>query len=142
MKILLDSNILIYSLNKGSNYYTKAVNILGSRKNFCIAEQNIIEAYRVITSNKQFADKVYTPSKAWKQLGIIVDNVPMIFKSERTLGLLQDLVLKYKLVSYQIYDAALVALMIENGVNEIYTNNDKDFKKFKEIKVINPFTTA
>ena len=139
MKILLDSNILVYSLNKGSDYYTRAINILDSGKDFCIAEQNIVETYRVITSDKQFADQVYTPSKAWKQLNIITKNVPVLFKYETTVEILQDLVLRYKLVSYQIYDASLVALMLENGVSEIYTHNDKDFRRFKEIKVTNPF---
>lgn len=139
MNTLLDSNILIYSLNKGSQYYGKATKVLSSGKGFCIAEQNIVETYRVITSDKQFADQVYTPSKAWKQLNIITKNVPVLFKYETTVEILQDLVLRYKLVSYQIYDASLVALMLENGVSEIYTHNDKDFRRFKEIKVTNPF---
>jgi len=29
--------------------------------------------------------------------------------------------------------------MLDNGIKRIYTNNEKDFKKFKEIEVINPF---
>jgi len=139
MKILFDSNILIYALNKGSNYHKQAIKLFSSNPDICITEQNIIETYRMITSAHQFGKTVYTPTKAWNQLSVITNNLQVFYKTPQTLEILKELSLQYKIDSYQVYDAILVAIMIENGIKEIYTNNDKDFRRYKEIKVVNPF---
>ena len=38
-----------------------------------------------------------------------------------------------------IFDVILVALMIQNKISTIITANEKHFKDFKEIIVLNPF---
>ena len=46
-----------------------------------------------------------------------------------------------KIKGRKIFDLYLIATMLSNGVDTIYTANDKDFKIFKEIKAVNPFTS-
>jgi predicted nucleic acid-binding protein len=40
------------------------------------------------------------------------------------------------------WDALIVATMEENSIDTIITENEKDFKKVKWIKTINPFKKA
>jgi predicted nucleic acid-binding protein len=37
-----------------------------------------------------------------------------------------------------VIDAQLVATMLPNGINRIYTYNEEDFSRFKEIVVLAP----
>lgn len=47
---------------------------------------------------------------------------------------------KYGLEGDEIFDAYLVATEISNGIRYIITDNEADFKKYKPIAVLNPFT--
>ena len=47
--------------------------------------------------------------------------------------------MKYPIVGVDIFDAQLVSTMMEYGIKNIYTVNTKDFVRFKEIEVVNPF---
>ena len=41
-----------------------------------------------------------------------------------------------------VFDVLLVATMLENGVDTLYTENTKDFSAFREIRAVNPFRPA
>ena len=53
---------------------------------------------------------------------------------ERLLGLLE----RHPVTEQRIFDAFLVATMLDNEVRTIYTQNVKDFQGYPEIQVINP----
>lgn len=46
---------------------------------------------------------------------------------------------RYKEKKKHFWDAVIVETMKENRVNQIYTENEKDFEIFEYIKAINPF---
>lgn len=139
MKILIDSNILIYSLLKKSPYFETSRDILKKTESLFISSQNLIETYRVITSKQFQVEDVFTPNEANEILDIFSNNMNLVYPRRETLMILKNLFSKYEISSYDVYDANLVATMIDFGINYIYTNNDSDFKKYKEINVVNPF---
>lgn len=62
----------------------------------------------------------------------------MIYPGPELIEIMIDLLKRHKITKQKIFDLQLVATMLSNGVNQIYTYNKKDFLKFKEIKVFNP----
>ncbi|PIR42221.1 hypothetical protein CO058_01675 [candidate division WWE3 bacterium CG_4_9_14_0_2_um_filter_35_11] len=135
---LIDSNILVYCFNPESKFHEKALMLI-DHDNLCITIQNLLETFRVITSATQF-EKPITEKLAWEQLTLIRNSFDVLTTRLSTLEMLYTLIGKYKVKSYGIYDANLVAHMVDYGVSTIYTNNPKDFLKFKEIEVTNPFS--
>jgi len=81
----------------------------------------------------------FTITNAIKQIESFTKITEVISPNKSTLGVFLKLVNKYKIVSNRIYDAYVTAIAINNDIDIIATDNEKDFKKYKEIKVYNPF---
>lgn len=133
MRKLIDSNILVYALNSDSGYHSRAVDVL-NESNPIFALQNLIETYRVITSHD--VEKPMSAQNAWDRINQIISVSDVIYPNQHTYEILNGLTVKYSITSYQVYDAMLVACMLQSGVKAIVTNNPRDFQKYEEIKVI------
>lgn len=137
----IDSNIFIYALNDQSEHHTQAKTLLAKVPDFCIATQNIMEIYNVITDPKKFPNAL-DPKSATKIIISIVENEhchylhPSPFVWEDTLKLAENFDIKGKQL---VYDCYLAATLRENRIEVLYTTNLEDFKKFPFIKAINPF---
>lgn len=138
MKILIDSNILVYSLYENSEHFAKSREILKKNSDLFISTQNLIETFRVITSAQFQTQTPYEPKDAVDTLDIFSQNMKVVSPNKETFIILKGLIAKYGVKSYAIYDANIVATMITYGIDCIYTNNQNDFKKYKEISAINP----
>jgi hypothetical protein len=46
-----------------------------------------------------------------------------------------ELILKYQIKGKRIHDAAIVSIMLTNGITDILTKNIDDFKSFQEITI-------
>lgn len=137
--MLVDSNILIYSINASSSKHKTAQKFLqDNRGSLQIAHQNIFEAIRVLT-HKKFPNHI-TVKNALEAIGNITETCEVITPDHKTHKIALLLIKKYKLTSDQVFDAYLAATALSNEVQEIATDNVKDFQKIKEINVINPFT--
>jgi len=136
--MLVDSNILVYSLNLDSPKSQSARKFLLKYKNdFCVAQQNVMETLRIITHQK-FPKPMQT-AQATKAINNIIEAVYVITPSRETMELAIKLINKYKVAGRMIFDAYLVATMLTNGENVIATDNEQDLGIFPEIKVVNPF---
>jgi len=62
-----------------------------------------------------------------------------VYPTQKSFSYLEGLIMKYSIVGVDIFDAQLVSTMMEYGIKNIYTVNTKDFVRFKEIEVVNPF---
>ncbi len=136
--MLIDSNILVYSINRSSPKHKKAQDFLQENiTELVTAHQNIFETLRVLTH-----PKFPNPMK----IGSAIDAVESILKGctvvspdYRTHRIALELIKKYSLSSDKIFDAYLVATALGNGISIIATDNIEDFKRFMELKTINPF---
>jgi predicted nucleic acid-binding protein len=136
--MLLDTNIIIYSLSSKSSKKEKAQRFILSKKNkLVIAHQNINEAIRLLTHPK--TPKRISTKKAIRIVSNATSELKIITPKPTTLHTALILIKKYNIRSNQIFDAYLVATMITNSLSKIATDNEKDFKIFKGISVINPF---
>ena len=137
-KMLIDTNILIYSINLDSTKHKQAKKFLNDNiGELEITHQNVLEAIRVIT-HKKFSHPM-SLKKALNAVLPMVKSYSMISPNQNTIYLTLELIKNYELNGNRIFDAYLAATALSNGITVIATDNTRDFKKFKEIKQHNPF---
>lgn len=136
--MIIDSNILVYSIDKNSEKHRKAQKFLKENLgNLEISHQNIFETLRVITHPR--LPIPMNLDNAIKAVEHILEVCTIVSPNWRTPRLAMELIKKYKLSSDMVFDAYLIATALGNGINTIATDNTKDFKKIIEVKIINPF---
>jgi len=136
--VIIDSNILVYSIDKNSEKHRKAQKFLKENLgNLEISHQNIFETLRVITHPR--LPIPMNLDNAIKAVEHILEVCTIVSPNWRTPRLAMELIKKYKLSSDMVFDAYLIATALGNGINTIATDNTKDFKKIIEVKIINPF---
>lgn len=137
--MLVDTNILVYAINRRSPKNKIAqVFLQNNIGNLQITHQNILEALRVLTH-----PKFPSPMKINDALGAIekiLKACTVISPVEKTIYITLLLIKRNKCVSDQIFDLYLAATALSNEIVTIATDNVRDFKKFKEIKIVNPFS--
>ena len=141
---LLDTNILIYASNPASKFQIKAKrllqDVLEQEINACVSSQNLYEFYSIVTDPKRIEKPLtYQEAAALIQKYIEAENLPKIFPRETNLANLLELIKRYRVRKQEVFDAVLVATMIDNYIKVIYTGDERFFKKLAEIKVVNPF---
>lgn len=136
--MIIDSNILIYAINADSPKNKKAQEFLRENlKDLEITHQNILETIRVLTHQK--FSKPMGLKLALTAIQAISQSCRIISPTQTTYYLWLELINKYALTGNRIFDAYLAATALSNGIDIIATDNVADFKKFKGLKVINPF---
>ncbi len=136
--MLIDSNILIYSINSSSPKHKAAQDfLLQNIGNLEVAHQNIFETLRVLTHPKFPSPMKIT--KAIDAVENILKGCKVISPEYRTHQIALELINKYNLSADKIFDAYLVATALGNDIKVIATDNIKDFKTISEVKIINPF---
>ena len=141
---LIDSNILVFSHNIASPFQERAKELLflvlnGEIKGV-LSPQNLLEFYSVITNPKRVEKPLLIAD-----VSFLVDeyltsgDISFIYPKEGTSSRAFSLARKYQIRKADIFDTYLIATMLDNDVKIIYTDNDKHFRIFEEIKVINPF---
>jgi hypothetical protein len=109
------------------------------RETFTISTHSLYELYFVFTKPLASNGFGYTADRAAKEISSTLKTFPMLPEAPGIFPIWQTLVAKYKITNRPIFDAKLVASMIEYRVPRILTFNDADFVYFTEITALNPF---
>ncbi|MBI2495263.1 MAG: PIN domain-containing protein [Candidatus Omnitrophica bacterium] len=145
--ILFDANILVYAHAKDSPFHEIARHLRDQAVQgviqACVSPQVLCEFFSVITDDR-LAKHALTPAEAAKELETYwhASQFRKILPGETTMARLLRLLEQFPLKRGKIFDAFLVATMLDNGVRTIYTQNVKDFERYQELQVINPLTVA
>lgn len=138
--MLVDTNILVYAINKDSPKHKQAQKFLKDNQgDLILTHQNILETLKVLT-HPRFSQPM-KPTPAIKTVLAIAKSCQIIIPRVGTEFITLELIKKLDLVGIKIFDAYLVATALSNSIYTIATDNIRDFKKFAEIKVVNPFST-
>ena len=139
--ILIDSNILIYAFDKDEkekNLIAKDIleRVANKEIDIFLSTQNLSEFYYNVIK------KIKEPLEATEAKEIIYElislsNVNVLKIAENNILSAINLSIEYG-ISY--WDALIVSVMKENNIYSIITENEKDFKKIKWSKVVNPFS--
>lgn len=142
-KCLLDTNILVYCIDKTSIYHLPCQKIVksvfeGSVKGV-ISIQNILEFYSVVTSPKSIPHPI-SNSDAINEINKL--NSPyfeIIYPTIDTFKSIRNLLVQTKIKAEKVYDLYLVATMLSKHIYTLITVNEKDFLLYQaQIKIINP----
>ncbi len=139
--ILIDSNILVYAINRDSPKHKRAKAYLADhQKELALAQQNILETVWVLTHRK-FTHPM-TSRAALDAASRIATVATLITPVRATYYLACDLIKQHRLSGDRVFDAYLAATMLTNGVTSIATDNVGDYAGFRGIAVINPFSSS
>jgi predicted nucleic acid-binding protein len=136
---LIDTNILVYAYDTSEGTKHEVSKDLLRRiwqgGGGIVSLQNLMEFFIVITQ------KVENPIDVLEAKTIVEDflksdNWLIIDRDLDTFLSAIDLVNKYDI---HLWDAVIVACMMENEITEIMTENKKDFEKIPDISVTVPF---
>ncbi|MBM4176380.1 MAG: type II toxin-antitoxin system VapC family toxin [Ignavibacteria bacterium] len=130
-KILLDTNVLIYSIDKDSKYFTKAHTIFSEQHELYTTSKNLSEFLSVIT-------RIPNPLSLKDALLVIEDftNVmTILYPDAESFLIFKDLLKIYQPIGLQIHDYEVISVGLSSQITTIATFNEKDFNKVKEIKL-------
>ncbi len=131
-KLLLDTNVLIYSIDEGSKYFNKAQSMLSERYELFTTSKNISEFLSVITRIPS------NPLPLHDALLIVEDFtkiMTILYPNEESFIIFQKLLKNYKPTGLKIHDYEILSIGIANHVTTVATFNEKDFREVKEIQL-------
>ena len=140
-KKLIDTNILVYSVNSGADDFKrdKAKQIMkkgfNGEEKFYIAVQSLEEFITVSTSAIQ--DPI-TFNQAKEYLQTIVEVPEFVILNTSSQNVLKAAEIMEK-DGKDYWDSLIASVAQTNNVNKILTENTKDFQKITGIKAENPF---
>jgi predicted nucleic acid-binding protein len=137
MKVLLDTNILIYADNAQyvlSDLCQSIIEESEGKYQICIAQRSLLEYYRVCTS-KAVNSKI---DEVLNNIEYYSDKFEIIYDDEQTTIAMFELAFDHNAKSGKIFDLNILALAISNSIDILITSNVKDFPKFKNLRILTP----
>jgi len=143
MRLLIDTNILLYAANRAGREFQRAKQYLDrhlkSRVPWCLTWPVIYEFLRVSTHPRVFP-RPLSAEEALRFLEPLLrsPSLTLLVPTERHHELLKETLREVATPAGNIFhDIATAVTLREHGVSEIVTA-DTDFHQFKFLKVINP----
>jgi len=136
-RYLLDTNILIYSVDSASPFHTKAketiLQIKDKQAEGVVAQQNILEFSHVLMRTYGIS-----PTEVVEDSKAILEDFSLITPLPSTLPLFLSFVEETNKKNV-VHDLYLAATMLDNGISTIITANEQDFLSIPGISVYNPW---
>jgi predicted nucleic acid-binding protein len=140
---LLDANVLVYANDETSPCHQASVTLI--EKGFsgevalCVTPQVLHEYFAVVTDGRRVT-KPRTQAEAVAEMEKYVQsrNMLKIYHTSDFFGRMIDLLKCYSVSRQEIFDLQLVAVALANGVDQLYTYDDGDFSRYREIEVLSP----
>jgi toxin-antitoxin system PIN domain toxin len=139
--VIVDANILLYAVDERSPHNRRAVQwlegALNSRTRIGFPWASI-GAFLRISTHPRVSDHPLSPQQAWQfvEEWLRPANAWIPAATDRTAGILGDLIRALDITANLIPDAQLAAIAIENGVAVV--SADTDFARFPQCTWINP----
>ena len=140
---LLDTNILVYASDETSPFHQAAVALRekGLRREIplCICSQVLSEFFAIVTDPKRVSSP-RTQGEALLEMEkyFYSKSILKIYPAPEIVDIMMGFLKRYEITKQEIFDLQLVATMLSNNVTRLYTYNQEDFSKFKEIEVLSP----
>lgn len=142
MKYLLDTNILLRLVESNHPHHKEAAEALKKLRrqgfNFYILLQNVSEFWNVCTrplDKNGLGFSIETTDLQLKRLErffIFLPDTDEVYKNWR------ELVVKHSVSGIQVHDAKIAAAVKAHNIEKLLTFNAKDFKRYSDIKAVEP----
>lgn len=128
-KLLVDTNVLIYALNRDSKFNAKSTEILESNEySLVITSKNISEFFAVCSKLKVETHFLFS------FFDEIKSNAHIIYPNHESVKQFVSLMKKYSPIGNRVYDIEIISVMLAHNIDKIASFNIKDFKEVSEIK--------
>lgn len=140
----VDTNVLVYAEISTASEHAVARDVLTelaeSSRPWALPWPCAYEFLRIVTHHRVF-DPPTPMDVAVTDLGRILasPSLQLLGETPRHFEVLRELLEATPVVGNLIHDAHIAALCIEHGVDELITG-DNDFRRFRQLEVVNPFT--
>jgi len=135
----LDTNVLVYAADESFPLHTAAREMrdhaAAEHQKIRLCYSVLLEFFAVVTDSRRVGNPL-PPAEAWREVDAYLNTFEVLYPDERTFVELENLTVRYQITRQTIFDALIVAMMIQNGVQGIYTDNRKNFARFGEIEVL------
>lgn len=128
-EFVIDTNIIVYSLDRNSKFYKFSKSLIEDTKEVFITSKSISEFVSVFS-------KLNLYHIIDKELINIVNNFTILYPNNKSTHIFTELVKKYKPVGNRVFDIEIVSIMKSRGINKIATVNYKDFDNISDIEII------
>ena len=130
-KVLLDTNVLIYSIDKDSKYFDRSQKVIKNQDlNLFTTIKNISEMLTVITRDKQ---NNLTIGDALNVVQDVENISTFLYPNYNSYQTFKKLIEKYEPTGLKMHDIEIISISIENNINNIATFDRKDYKNIEEI---------
>jgi predicted nucleic acid-binding protein len=143
-RIFLDTNVLVYAHDQSSQYHVDLADLLSlifaDKVQGIIAEQNLIELYRILTNPVAMRNAPLSPV----QVQLLIQNTyltgkfQILYPTEATIRTTLELAAIRSVVSAKIFDLRLAALAVAFSVHYFVTYNIKDFADIEGLEAVMP----
>jgi toxin-antitoxin system PIN domain toxin len=144
--IALDTNLLVFAHRQDSPFHAQALQcvrqLAHARATWAIPWPCIHEFLAIVTH-----PRIYNPptplSRALDQVEAWLEapSVALLAESDRHWEHLKELLERGRIAGPQVHDARIAALCEQHGVQELWSA-DRDFGRFRSLKVRNPLVSA
>ena len=132
-KVLLDTNVLVYSIDEESRYFGKAQAVLlNTSIEKYTTSKNLSEFLTVIT---RFPEKSLSIEDALLVINDFQSLTTILYPTDQSFSIFLNLMRKYKPHGLQIHDIEIISIGLANQIRHIATLNIKDFIVVEEIDI-------
>jgi predicted nucleic acid-binding protein len=143
-RIFLDTNILVYAHDTASVHHTDSATLLTRTFDADIqgvlAEQVLIELYRILTNSVAMVGRSLSPKQARSLIAgtYLSGTFEIIYPSATTIRRTLDLAVSKRITSAKIFDLRLAAVAAETSLDYFATYNLKDFQGVGTLTSVTP----
>lgn len=144
ISVFFDTNVLVYAHDELSPYHEKSATLLdlafAKEISGIIAEQNVMELYRILTNNTAMRGKPLSPSEAKTLIEetYFSGELKIVYPTKETLKKTIELAGQHKLSSARIFDVRLYVLALQHRPSYFVTYNTDDFKNLGDMELKTP----
>jgi predicted nucleic acid-binding protein len=139
IRVFLDTNVLVYAHDSLSEHHTDSADLLSMilQGTFqgVIAEQNLIELYRILTNPIATRGN----SLSAYQASLLIQNTylsgqfELTYPTQETIQKTLEFAVQRNITSAKIFDLRLAAVALSARVNYLATYNTKDFTEIDDL---------
>ena len=130
--IAVDTNVLIYAVAEDDPHHTASRRLVeavaAGLLSACVFPQNLLEFYAVTTNPRRMA-RPLTSAEAMNEIATLRAIFLVAMPKESSVDRLAELTASTCVTAANIFDAFIVAQMLDTGIDTVCTYNARDFER-------------
>ncbi|HQB82648.1 MAG TPA: PIN domain-containing protein [Candidatus Rifleibacterium sp.] len=132
-KILIDTNVMVYSIDQESRYFSASNRLINSENNIYISSKSLAEFFAVVTRAPVIS---ISAKEALEIVEWFTASFQIVFPDYRSLDVLLKLLKKHQPKGLKIHDFEILSIGIAQQIDELATFNAKDFAAGEGIAIL------